>query len=311
MKIMSNFIRIFACYLFLDSPTWALNLNTDPALELWLKLDENDDDSSSNGLSTSTAGGVTWTSTGRLGGAVVLAGDDDRVIVSHDAVLSSAQITVAVWIKPVEWDTDLTSVVSKQLDSQPDYEAFDFRRVVGSDAIQAAIAVGGTNYTANSSASIADGAWQHVAFTYNGDVFLVYHNGDAGSPNNSPTGDLTAATVDLWVGGNPSISGRYFDGKVDDVRLYSGAISAAEVLRLYDMRIQPVRAAACVDEVTAELSRRHNDLNVLCLSGDLLSSRSTERLVEIWMDAQFEGGRHERRVEKIRDLEKEAHMEKH
>ena len=72
-----------------------------------------------------------------------------------------------------------------------------------------------------------------------------------------------------------------------------------------------VRAAACDDEVTAELSRRHNDLNVLCLSGDLLSSRSTERLVEIWMDAAFEGGRHERRVEKIRDLEKEAHMEQH
>jgi ribose 5-phosphate isomerase B len=66
-----------------------------------------------------------------------------------------------------------------------------------------------------------------------------------------------------------------------------------------------VRAAACADEVTAELSRRHNDLNVLCLSGDLLSSRSTERLVEIWMDTEFEGGRHERRVEKIRQLEKE------
>src|SRR3972149_2614825 len=65
-----------------------------------------------------------------------------------------------------------------------------------------------------------------------------------------------------------------------------------------------VRPAACVDEVTAELSRRHNDLNVLCLSGDLLSSRSTERLVEIWMRTEFEGGRHERRVEKIRQLEK-------
>jgi ribose 5-phosphate isomerase B len=64
-----------------------------------------------------------------------------------------------------------------------------------------------------------------------------------------------------------------------------------------------VRAAACVDEVTAELSRRHNDLNVLCLSGDLLSSRSTERLVEIWMSTEFEGGRHQRRVEKIRELE--------
>jgi ribose 5-phosphate isomerase B len=64
-----------------------------------------------------------------------------------------------------------------------------------------------------------------------------------------------------------------------------------------------VRAAACADEVTAELSRRHNDLNVLCLSGDMLSPRSTERLVEKWMETEFEGGRHQRRVEKIRHLE--------
>jgi ribose 5-phosphate isomerase B len=65
-----------------------------------------------------------------------------------------------------------------------------------------------------------------------------------------------------------------------------------------------VRAAACVDEVTAELSRRHNDVNVLCLSGDLLSSRSTERLVEIWMSTEFEGGRHQRRLDKILELER-------
>jgi ribose 5-phosphate isomerase B len=66
-----------------------------------------------------------------------------------------------------------------------------------------------------------------------------------------------------------------------------------------------VRAAPCVDEVTAELSRRHNDVNVLCLAGDLLSARIAERLVEIWMDAEFEGGRHHRRVEKIRQIEEE------
>ena len=64
-----------------------------------------------------------------------------------------------------------------------------------------------------------------------------------------------------------------------------------------------VRAAACVDEVTAELSRRHNDLNVLCLSGDLISSRVTERLVQIWMATEFEGGRHQRRVDKISKYE--------
>jgi ribose 5-phosphate isomerase B len=69
-----------------------------------------------------------------------------------------------------------------------------------------------------------------------------------------------------------------------------------------------IRAAACADEVTAELSRRHNNLNVLCLSGDLLSSRVIERLVEVWMATEFEGGRHERRVAKIRQLEQENHI---
>jgi ribose 5-phosphate isomerase B len=44
---------------------------------------------------------------------------------------------------------------------------------------------------------------------------------------------------------------------------------------------------------------------VLCLSGDLLSSRSTERLVEIWMGAEFEGGRHQRRLDKILELERQ------
>jgi ribose 5-phosphate isomerase B len=46
---------------------------------------------------------------------------------------------------------------------------------------------------------------------------------------------------------------------------------------------------------------------VLCLSGDLLSSRSIERVVDLWMKTEFEGGRHQRRVEKIRQLEQEQH----
>lgn len=68
-------------------------------------------------------------------------------------------------------------------------------------------------------------------------------------------------------------------------------------------KFRGVRAAPCNDEVTAELSRRHNDLNVLCLSGDMLSPRAVERIVEAWFSTPFEGGRHERRVEKIRELE--------
>ncbi len=64
-----------------------------------------------------------------------------------------------------------------------------------------------------------------------------------------------------------------------------------------------VRAAPCHDDLTAEMSRRHNDLNVLCLSGDILGERLVDRLVDIWLKTEFEGGRHQRRVEKIAALE--------
>ena len=65
-----------------------------------------------------------------------------------------------------------------------------------------------------------------------------------------------------------------------------------------------VRAAAAHDEVTAEISRRHNDLNVLCLSADLLGEKLIDRMVELWMNTPFDGGRHVRRIEKIAEAEK-------
>lgn len=64
-------------------------------------------------------------------------------------------------------------------------------------------------------------------------------------------------------------------------------------------RFPGVRAALCHDDLTAEMSRRHNDANVMCLSADLLSEQLVNRMVEVWVKTQFEGGRHARRLEKI------------
>lgn len=64
-----------------------------------------------------------------------------------------------------------------------------------------------------------------------------------------------------------------------------------------------VRAADCHDDLTAEMSRRHNNANVMCLSADLLSDTVVNRMVEIWAKTEFEGGRHARRVEKIQQIE--------
>jgi ribose 5-phosphate isomerase B len=70
-------------------------------------------------------------------------------------------------------------------------------------------------------------------------------------------------------------------------------------------KVRGVRAAPCHDSITAEMSRRHNDANVLCLSADLLGDELIERMIRIWLETEFESGRHARRVEKITRFEAE------
>jgi ribose 5-phosphate isomerase B len=70
-------------------------------------------------------------------------------------------------------------------------------------------------------------------------------------------------------------------------------------------KVPGVRAAPCHDSITAEMSRRHNNANVLCLSADLLGGELLDRMVRIWLETDFEGGRHARRVDKITRFEGE------
>lgn len=71
-------------------------------------------------------------------------------------------------------------------------------------------------------------------------------------------------------------------------------------------KVRGVRAAPCHDCITAEMSRRHNDANVLCLSADLLGEELIDRMVRIWLETPFEGGRHARRVMKIAQFEDQS-----
>lgn len=69
-------------------------------------------------------------------------------------------------------------------------------------------------------------------------------------------------------------------------------------------KVPGVRAALVHDELTAQMSRGHNDANVLCMSADLLGQRLIEKIVDIWLATEFEGGRHARRVHKIAAIER-------
>ena len=68
-------------------------------------------------------------------------------------------------------------------------------------------------------------------------------------------------------------------------------------------KIRGVRAALCHDEQGAELSRRHNDANVICLSADSLPPEQIVAIVLRWLNSPFDGGRHARRIRKMEAIE--------
>jgi ribose 5-phosphate isomerase B len=68
-------------------------------------------------------------------------------------------------------------------------------------------------------------------------------------------------------------------------------------------KVQGIRAALCYDELSARISRHHNDANVLCVSGELLGEVLLRKMVEVWLTTDFSGGRHLRRVRKIEAIE--------
>ena len=72
-------------------------------------------------------------------------------------------------------------------------------------------------------------------------------------------------------------------------------------------KVKGVRAAVVGDELSAGLARSHNDANVLCLSADLLGIRKIDLIVDTFLTSAFEGGRHARRVEKIKGIEAQQH----
>jgi ribose 5-phosphate isomerase B len=68
-------------------------------------------------------------------------------------------------------------------------------------------------------------------------------------------------------------------------------------------KVKGIRAALCHDELTAELARKHNNANVLCLPADLVGDELMKRVIHVWLNTKFEGGRHERRLNKISQYE--------
>lgn len=68
-------------------------------------------------------------------------------------------------------------------------------------------------------------------------------------------------------------------------------------------KVKGIRAALCHDTFTARLSREHNDANVLALGGRILGKELALEIVKVWLNSDFSGGRHKRRLDKIMKIE--------
>ena len=68
-------------------------------------------------------------------------------------------------------------------------------------------------------------------------------------------------------------------------------------------KVRGVRAALCNDLYTAEYSRRHNDANVLSIGARIVAEGLADEILRIWLTTEFEGGRHQRRIDEIHQLE--------
>ncbi len=75
-------------------------------------------------------------------------------------------------------------------------------------------------------------------------------------------------------------------------------------------KIPGIRAAPCNDTLSAHLARSHNDANILAMGGRLIDESTAQKILDVWFSTPFEGGRHQRRVEKIAAIDERHHAEK-
>lgn len=68
-------------------------------------------------------------------------------------------------------------------------------------------------------------------------------------------------------------------------------------------KVKGIRAALCANEFCAEMTRRHNDANILCMGGKVVDVETALRMTDLFLHTQFEGGRHLRRVDQITEIE--------
>jgi hypothetical protein len=187
-------------------------------------------DSSGNAHDGTLMNGAQWTQ-GRQGNAVLLDGVDDYVALPAKLVSDLADFTIAVW---VFWDGGSNWSRIFDLGSGPTHYMFLTPKAEDGSMRFAINLMNGWGDQALSAAALPTGQWVHVAVTLSGTTGTLYVNGSAVATNTAMTHApfRMRSTTQNWIGRSQYPRDPYFKGKIDDFRIYNGALSAAQVAAL-------------------------------------------------------------------------------
>jgi chitodextrinase len=171
-----------------------------------------------------TISGATWTSAGRSGGALTFDGVNDLVTIADASSLDLTNgMTLEAWVRPTatgSWRT----VVTKEMTGNLAYGLFS-----DSDTAQSAgiVSVGPLQDIVRATSAPALATWTHLATTYDGANQRIYVNGVAVA-SRPLSGSMPNSTGALRIGGN-NVWAEWFQGQIDDLRIYDRALSASEL----------------------------------------------------------------------------------
>jgi len=180
-------------------------------------------DASGNG-NTGTISGATWTTAGKYGSALSFNGTSSLIAIPASASLNiTSAITLEAWTYPTVSQSGWRTILQKES------EAFWLHASSTAGALRpgAGGTFNGSTSTFYAPSAIAVTTWTHLAMTYDGATARLYVNG-AQVSSMSVSGALQSTTTPLRIGGNVPY-GEFFQGLIDEVRVYNRALSAAEI----------------------------------------------------------------------------------
>jgi hypothetical protein len=180
-----------------------------------------------------TASNVTFNAPGYIDYAASFDGSSSQITVTSTATspidFTARSYSFSCWVNTTS--TTYQTILSKYGNSDT-YRAFSLN-INANGTIQAKERSGGTSYNTTSTGTVNNGSWNHIVLTKSSTNTIIYINGSLDENNANTVTSNSGSTEPFRIGAENTASPEWFDGKIDQVRIFNKALSSSEVTTLY------------------------------------------------------------------------------